>query len=198
MQGAGCKSGAGCGRAECARCGARCGSASVRVPVYAGPHSGTSGTSSTSALQHSGTFGTSALRHSGTPAPQLAVPCASMRPPGVALPYADIDTVFLDVGNTLVSIDFAWVAAELGARGVADRYRVAPARRSGRAPGLLASVVRRRRAGGHRSVSRVPGGVDRAAARLRPGCRHTPSTRSSPSCDRSSGPTAGPACCGAA
>jgi HAD superfamily hydrolase (TIGR01509 family) len=41
-----------------------------------------------------------------------------MRPPGVALPYADIDTVFLDVGNTLVSVDFTWVAAELGARAV--------------------------------------------------------------------------------
>ena len=41
-----------------------------------------------------------------------------MRPPGVALPYGNIDTVFLDVGNTLVSIDFAWVAAELSARGV--------------------------------------------------------------------------------
>ena len=35
-----------------------------------------------------------------------------------AIPYADIDTVFLDVGNTLISIDFAWVAAELGVRGV--------------------------------------------------------------------------------
>ena len=35
-----------------------------------------------------------------------------------ALPIADIDTVFLDVGNTLISIDFDWVSAELGARGV--------------------------------------------------------------------------------
>ena len=35
-----------------------------------------------------------------------------------AIPYADIDTVFLDVGNTLISIDFAWVAAELSRRGV--------------------------------------------------------------------------------
>lgn len=33
------------------------------------------------------------------------------------VPYADIDTVFLDVGNTLISIDFAWVAAELAIRG---------------------------------------------------------------------------------
>jgi len=33
------------------------------------------------------------------------------------VPYQDIDTVFLDVGNTLVSIDFDWVAAELAARG---------------------------------------------------------------------------------
>jgi len=32
------------------------------------------------------------------------------------VPYADIDTVFLDVGNTLISIDFDRVAAELAAR----------------------------------------------------------------------------------
>ena len=30
---------------------------------------------------------------------------------------ADVDTVFLDVGNTLISIDFDWVAAELAERG---------------------------------------------------------------------------------
>jgi hypothetical protein len=35
-----------------------------------------------------------------------------------AVPYAQIDTVFLDVGNTLISIDFEWVAAELAARNV--------------------------------------------------------------------------------
>src|SRR6188472_3204051 len=32
------------------------------------------------------------------------------------VPYADIDTVFLDVGNTLISIDFDRVASELTAR----------------------------------------------------------------------------------
>lgn len=37
---------------------------------------------------------------------------------GGAIPYADIETVFLDVGNTLISIDFGWVADELEARGV--------------------------------------------------------------------------------
>jgi FMN phosphatase YigB (HAD superfamily) len=35
------------------------------------------------------------------------------------IPYASIDTVFLDVGNTLISMDFDWIAAELSARGVA-------------------------------------------------------------------------------
>jgi FMN phosphatase YigB (HAD superfamily) len=35
------------------------------------------------------------------------------------LPFEDIDTVFLDVGNTLISIDFDWVASELGTRSVA-------------------------------------------------------------------------------
>jgi HAD superfamily hydrolase (TIGR01509 family) len=35
------------------------------------------------------------------------------------VPYDQIDTIFLDVGNTLISIDFDWIAAELAARGFA-------------------------------------------------------------------------------
>ena len=35
------------------------------------------------------------------------------------VPYDRIDTIFLDVGNTLISIDFDWIAAELCARGFA-------------------------------------------------------------------------------
>jgi putative hydrolase of the HAD superfamily len=35
------------------------------------------------------------------------------------VPWAQIDTVFLDVGNTLISIDFDWVASELTSRGLA-------------------------------------------------------------------------------
>jgi FMN phosphatase YigB (HAD superfamily) len=35
-----------------------------------------------------------------------------------ALPLGVIDTVFLDVGNTLISIDFDWVAEELAHRGL--------------------------------------------------------------------------------
>ena len=31
--------------------------------------------------------------------------------------YNEIDTVFLDVGNTLISVDFDWIARELSARG---------------------------------------------------------------------------------
>lgn len=34
------------------------------------------------------------------------------------IPFAQIDTLFLDAGNTLVSMDFDWVARELGALGV--------------------------------------------------------------------------------
>ncbi len=34
------------------------------------------------------------------------------------IPYAEIDTIFLDVGNTLISMDLAWVAEELAAQGV--------------------------------------------------------------------------------
>ncbi len=36
------------------------------------------------------------------------------------IPYANIDTVFLDVGDTLISMDFDSIAAELSARGVAS------------------------------------------------------------------------------
>jgi putative hydrolase of the HAD superfamily len=35
------------------------------------------------------------------------------------IPWRDIQTLFLDAGNTLISIDFAWVSALLGERGVA-------------------------------------------------------------------------------
>lgn len=34
------------------------------------------------------------------------------------IPYNSIETLFLDVGNTLISMDFDWVAAEVGARGL--------------------------------------------------------------------------------
>jgi putative hydrolase of the HAD superfamily len=33
------------------------------------------------------------------------------------VPWSDLDTVFLDVGNTLISIDFDWVAREIRERG---------------------------------------------------------------------------------
>ena len=32
--------------------------------------------------------------------------------PGLVVPYNRIDTIFLDVGNTLISIDFDWIAAQ--------------------------------------------------------------------------------------
>jgi HAD superfamily hydrolase (TIGR01509 family) len=35
------------------------------------------------------------------------------------IPYAQIDTLFLDAGNTLVSMDFHWIATEIQARGFA-------------------------------------------------------------------------------
>ena len=40
-------------------------------------------------------------------------------PQSHVIPYDQIDTIFLDVGNTLISIDFDWIAAELSARGFA-------------------------------------------------------------------------------
>jgi HAD superfamily hydrolase (TIGR01509 family) len=40
-------------------------------------------------------------------------------PAPAAIPCSQIDTLFLDVGNTLISIDFDWVSNELAARGIA-------------------------------------------------------------------------------
>jgi len=37
---------------------------------------------------------------------------------GKTIPYAALDSIFLDVGNTLISMDFAWVRDELAALGV--------------------------------------------------------------------------------
>lgn len=34
------------------------------------------------------------------------------------IPYAEIETLFVDAGNTLASMDFAWIGQELAARGI--------------------------------------------------------------------------------
>jgi HAD superfamily hydrolase (TIGR01509 family) len=49
----------------------------------------------------------------------------------MTLPYAEIETLFLDAGNTLISMNYEWVAAELGDFGVrtsAELLRRAEAR----------------------------------------------------------------------
>src|SRR3970282_1565832 len=46
------------------------------------------------------------------------------------LPYAEIDTLFLDAGNTLISMNYQWVATELesfGIRASAESLRRAEA-----------------------------------------------------------------------
>jgi putative hydrolase of the HAD superfamily len=59
----------------------------------------------------------------------------------VSLPYSEIDTVFFDVGNTLLSIDFDWISAELDALGVGAEpatLRRAEARARPRLSGAIA------------------------------------------------------------
>ena len=73
-----------------------------------------------------------------------------MHPPGGAISYADIDTVFLDVGNTLISIDFEWVAAELGARGVPTDAEALRRAEAAARPGFSHRLF----------VGRVPEGTD--------------------------------------
>ncbi len=36
----------------------------------------------------------------------------------ITIPYSKIDTLFLDVGNTLITMDFAWLAEEFTAQGI--------------------------------------------------------------------------------
>jgi HAD superfamily hydrolase (TIGR01509 family) len=58
-----------------------------------------------------------------------------MRISANGVPYRDIDTVFLDVGNTLISMDFDWIAAELAARGVAADAELLRRAEAGARPG---------------------------------------------------------------
>jgi HAD superfamily hydrolase (TIGR01509 family) len=61
----------------------------------------------------------------------------------LTIPYREIDTIFFDVGNTLVSIDFDWVADELGARGVvADPESIRRAEAAAR-PRVSAGIAQR-------------------------------------------------------
>jgi HAD superfamily hydrolase (TIGR01509 family) len=61
------------------------------------------------------------------------------------IPYARIDTIFLDVGNTLISIDFDWVARELATRGFScsaeDLRRAEAAARPGYSQRLFVDLV---------------------------------------------------------
>jgi putative hydrolase of the HAD superfamily len=44
---------------------------------------------------------------------------------GSEIPFAELETIFLDVGNTLVAMDYAWIQRELSARGIeADVGRI--------------------------------------------------------------------------
>lgn len=72
----------------------------------------------------------------------------SARQPEV--PYGSVDTIFLDVGNTLISIDFDWIAAELGARGVACGVGALVRAEAASRPGYSAELF----------VNGVPAGTD--------------------------------------
>jgi putative hydrolase of the HAD superfamily len=58
----------------------------------------------------------------------------------VTVPWSEIDTVFLDAGNTLVSIDFPWVASVLFERGL-EVEPIPVLRRRGRANRLWRQVL---------------------------------------------------------
>ncbi len=66
------------------------------------------------------------------------------------IPYRDIDTVFLDVGNTLISIDFDWVARELTTRGLPSDGEMLRRAEAGARPGYAHGLF----------VEGVPAGTD--------------------------------------
>jgi HAD superfamily hydrolase (TIGR01509 family) len=66
------------------------------------------------------------------------------------IPYRDIDTVFLDVGNTLISIDFNWVAEELTKRGLPSNAEALRRAEAGARPGYAHGLF----------VEGVPPGTD--------------------------------------
>lgn len=68
----------------------------------------------------------------------------------MTIPYGQIDTVFLDVGNTLISIDFDWVAAELAARRLACTAEALRRAEAAARPGYSQRLF----------VERIPEGTD--------------------------------------
>jgi HAD superfamily hydrolase (TIGR01509 family) len=74
------------------------------------------------------------------------------------IPYAELDTIFLDVGNTLISMDFEWVAEELAAQGVLCEVR-ALRRAEAAARPLVSKMLARRTTEGQDAFSLYLGSV---------------------------------------
>jgi len=60
-----------------------------------------------------------------------------------AIPWERLDTLFLDVGNTLVSVDFDWIARELDARGVRARPEELRRAEAAARPAIPSAIARR-------------------------------------------------------
>jgi putative hydrolase of the HAD superfamily len=60
-----------------------------------------------------------------------------------AIPWDRLDTLFLDVGNTLVSVDFDWIARELDARGVRARPEEVRRAEAAARPAISSAIERR-------------------------------------------------------
>lgn len=74
-----------------------------------------------------------------------------MTEPAAPVPWDRIDTVFLDAGNTLVSIDFHWVVHELGERGVASDVEALRRAEAAARPDVSRRVAERGRTEGENS-----------------------------------------------
>ena len=64
------------------------------------------------------------------------------------IPWARIEAVFLDAGNTLLSVDFTWVGEELGRRGVACEPDALRRAEAAARPAISAALARRGRSEG--------------------------------------------------
>ncbi len=67
------------------------------------------------------------------------------------VPWSEIDTVFLDAGNTLVSIDFGWVCDELARRGIDAEVDTLRRAEAAARPAVSAAVESRGRTEGRDS-----------------------------------------------
>jgi len=70
-----------------------------------------------------------------------------------SIPYPELETIFLDVGNTLVSMDYAWIREELETRGVTVELETLRRAEAAARPVISRAIARRRSTEGRHTFS---------------------------------------------